>query len=129
MPCLDVFDLYHLYCHSKLRGAQARHSLRLGYFKEPGNAKAIAGYLARYFRDPLIVQIDAAETVSSLRARFVPGKDIGASGEHSTIVLATPPQAVAKPLHLEPQKPDCAGRKRSLWSRLVDSVRRLHAAT
>ena len=132
VPLLDLFDLYHLYSHSKFRGEgeKTQHSLRLGYFKEPGNAKAIAAYLARYFRHPLIVQIDATEVVSSLRARFLPGKDIGASGKHSTVVLATPPSCpVAKPADLAPQSPDRDGRDRSLWSRLLDSLRRWHAAT
>jgi hypothetical protein len=130
VPLLDLFDLYHLYSHSKFRGEETRHSLRLGYFKEPGNAKAIAAYLARYFRHPLIVQIDAAEVVSSLRARFLPGRDIGASGTHSTVVLATPPSSpAAKLADLAPQSPNCDGCKRSLWSRLVDSLRRPHAAT
>lgn len=130
VPCLDLFDLYHLYRHSNLRDAGTQHSLRLGYFKEPGNAKAIAAYLARYFRNPLILQIDATEIVSSLRARFSPEKDIGASGVHSTVVLATPPcPPAAKPADLARSSPDRDGHERSLWSRLLGSLRRLHAAT
>ena len=130
VPLLDLFDLYHLYSHRKVRGEETRHSLRLGYFKEPGNAKAIAAYLAPYFRHPLIVQIDAAEVVSSLRARFLPGKDIGASGKHSAVVLATPPSPpIAKPADPAPQSPNRDGREGSLWSRLLQSLRRLHAAT
>jgi len=130
VPLLDLFNLYHLYSHSKARGEETRHSLRLGYFKEPGNAKAIAAYLARYFRHPIIMQIDAAEVVSSLRGRFLPEKDIGASGRHSTVVLATSPAATAaKPADLAPGIPSRDGRERSLWSRLLDSLRRLHPAT
>jgi hypothetical protein len=128
VPRLDLFDLYHLYCHRDLRGAETRHLLRLGYFKEPGNAKAIAAYLARYFRHPLIVPIDAAEIISSLRARFLPGKDIGAAGEHSTVVLATPPSPPAVNFAgREPQNLNRDGRERSLWSRLLGSMCRLHA--
>ena len=129
VPRLDLFDLYHLYSHSKVRGEETRHSLRLGYFKEPGNAKAIAAYLARYFRHPLIVQIDATEIVSSLRTRFLPGKDVGASGTHSTVILATPPSLpIMKPADLPPQSPEPNGREGSVWSRLLDSLRRLQAA-
>jgi hypothetical protein len=130
VPLLDLFDLYHLYSHSKVRGEETWHSLRLGYFKEPGNAKAIAAYLAPYFRHPLIVQIDAAEVVSSLRARFLPGKDIGASEAHSTVELDTSPTfRVAKPADLTPQSPNRDRRDRSLWSRLMDSLRRVQTAT
>jgi hypothetical protein len=130
VPLLDLFNLYHLYCHSKAHDGETRHSLRLGYFKEPGNAKAIGAYLARYFRHPIIVQIDAAEVVSSLRARFLPEKDIGASGRHSTVVLATSPAApAAKPADPAPQSPNRDSREKSLWSRLRDSLRRLRAAT
>ena len=130
IPLLDLFDLYHLYSHSKVRGEETRHSLRLGYFKEPRNAKAIAAYLARYFRHPLIVQIDPTEVVSSLRARFLPGKDIGASGTHSAVVLATSPiSPVAKPADPTPQSHNRDRRDGSLWSRLMDSLRRVHAAT
>jgi hypothetical protein len=126
VPLLDLFDLYHLYSHIELRGEEKQHSLRLGYFKEPGNAKAIAAYLARYFRHPLIVQIDAAEVVASLRARFLPAKDIGASGRHSTVVLATSPACpAAKPADLASHRPNRDGRERSLWSRLLHSLRRL----
>lgn len=127
VPLLQLFDLYHLYCNSEPPDGPAKYSLRLGYFKEPGNAKAIAAYLAPYFRHPLVVQIDTAEIVSSLRARFLPGKDMGASAEHATVVLATPPplqtRRQAAVTTRSPNKDE-----RSFWSRLLDSLRRLHAA-
>ena len=129
VPRLDLFDLYHLYSHSKSRGEETRHSLRLGYFKEPANAKAIAAYLARYFRHPVIVQIEPLEIVSSLRARFLPGKDVGGSGTHSTVVLATSPaQPMAQAADPARRSPERHGRARALWSRLLESLR-LHAAT
>lgn len=125
VPKLDLFDLYHLYCSSTSRDGQAQHSLCLGYFKDPEHAKAIAGYLAPHFRRPLIIQISVAEIISSLRQKFVPAKDIGASGLHASVVLATPPPPPAR-VRVEAPKPS-PGRGsgvRSLWSRLLGSLYR-----
>jgi hypothetical protein len=128
VPQLDVFDLYHLYCDSKSEDGETRHSLRLGYFKEPGNASAIAAYLAPHFRHPLIVPIDAAEIVSSLRQKFLPQKDVGASGTHSTVVLATPsPVPAVKCREVARFSHDSYGR-RSFWSRILGFLRRSPAA-
>jgi hypothetical protein len=130
VPQLDLFDLYHLYCDNKSRHGETRHSLRLGYFKEPGTAKAIAGYLALYFRSPLVVQIDTAEIISSLRQKFLPRKDIGATGQHTAVVLAAPPPLPEKThAAATTQSPNCRVAARSLWSRLLEPMRRLHAAT
>jgi len=129
VPQLDVFELYHLYCHSESRDGDIRHSLRLGYFKEPGHAKAIASYLAPHFRHPLIAQIDAAEIISSLRRKFLPAKDIGASGQHAAVVLATPPPLPME-RHTEApiQAPNRSVGVRSYWSWLLSPLRRLHSA-
>jgi len=130
VPQLDLFDLYHLYCHSEPHGGETQHSLRLGYFKEPGNAKSIAAYLARYFRHPVIVQIGAAEIVSSLRGRFRAEKDVGASGIHSTVVLETPRAQPAANLRMVATQSTHRDEKQgSLWSRLLDSLRRPRPAT
>jgi hypothetical protein len=130
VPQLDLFDLYHLYCHSEPHGGEMRHSLRLGYFKEPGNAKSIAAYLARYFRHPAIVQIGPAEVVASLRGRFQAEKDVGASGIHSTVVLETPPSPPTANLRVMiTQSAHRDGKQGSFWSRLLDSLRRPRAAT
>jgi hypothetical protein len=123
VPQLEVFDLYHLYCASAAADGETRHALRLGYFKEPGHAKAIAAYLAPYFRHPLIVQIDASEIVSSLREKFLPRKDVGASGTHSTVVLATPePVPRLTKVATQSRYPDRRGS--SLWSRMLELLRR-----
>lgn len=130
VPQLDVFDLYHLYCDGKPAGGEMRHSLRLGYFKEPANAKAIAAYLAPHFRHPVIVPIDAAEIITSLRGKFLPQKDIGASGVHSTVVLSTPPPAQAvRPLEVPVRPSNRGDGGRSYWSRMLDLLRRSPATT
>jgi hypothetical protein len=130
VPQLDVFDLYHLYSDGKSAGTGIRHSLRLGYFKEPGNAKAIAAYLAPHFRHPVIVPIDAAEIISSLRRKFLPQKDIGASGVHSTVVLATPsPAPTARRIEVPTQSSSREEGGRSFWSRILVLLRRSPAAT
>lgn len=126
IPQLDLFELYHLYFHSEARNGLIRHSLRLGYFKEPGHAKAIAAYLAPHFRHPLIAQIDAAEIVSSLRQKFLPQKDIGASGQHAAVVLVTPPPLRTE-THTEApiQSANRSFDVRSRWSRLLNPFRRV----
>lgn len=130
VPQLDLFDLYHLYCSSKSRGGQVQHSLCLGYFKDPEHAKAVAGYLAPHFRHPLIIQIGVAEIISSLRQKFVPGKDIGASGQHAAVVLATPPPLPARVRVARPKPgPNHGLGVRSLWSRLLGSLYRSQAIT
>ena len=130
VPMLDLFDLYHLYCSSRSRDGRMQHSLCLGYFKDPGHAKAIASYLAPHFRHPLIIQIDVAEIISSLRQKFVPGKDIGASGLHAAVVLATPPPLPARARVETPNPaPHRSVGARSLWSRLLGSLYRSQALT
>jgi hypothetical protein len=123
VPQLEVFDLYHLYCVSAPDGGEMQHALRLGHFKEPGYAKAIAAYLAPYFRHPLIVPVSAAEIVSSLREKFLPQKDIGASGTHSTVVLATP-EPIARVSKVSTQSRHPAPSGNSLWSRMLELLRR-----
>jgi hypothetical protein len=128
VPQLDVFDLYHLYSNNKSENGETQHSLRLGYFKEPGNAQAIAAYLAPYFRHPVIVPIDAAEIVSSLRQKFLPQKDIGASGVHATVVLTAPAPAVRRP-KTATQLPKRDAGARPFLVRMLDLLRRSPAAT
>ena len=129
VPQLDLFDVYHLYCVRKAAGCEIQHSLRVGYFKEPGTAKAVATYLARYFSDPLVIQVDAAEIVSSLRAKFLPRKDIGATGQHAAVVLATPAAVTGqRPPKVTAPSADHGTAARSLWSRLLEPLRRLNEA-
>lgn len=130
VPQLDLFELYHLYCSKKSRDGEILHSLCLGYFKDPEHAKAIAAYLAPHFRHPLIVRIDVAEIIASLREKFLPGKDIGASGQHAAVVLATPPPVPPKArIEAPKQSPDRGLGARSVWSRLLGSLYRAQALT
>lgn len=130
VPQLDLFELYHLYCHSKFTDGKMRHSLRLGYFKEPEHARAIASYLAPHFRHPLIVQIEMTEIISSLRAKFLPRKDVGTSGQHAAIVLtAPPPLPTERPIEAPIQTPSRSTGTRSRWPRLLNPLSWLPAAT
>lgn len=127
VPQLDLFELYHLYRDSKSRDGEIRHSLRLGYFKDPAHAQAVAAYLAPHFRHPRIVQIDVAEIISSLRLKFLPGKDIGASGQHAAIVLSTPlpvPTEKHQEAPMLATNPDLNAQ--SLWAWLLKPLRRFH---
>jgi hypothetical protein len=130
VPQLDLFELYHLYRHSKFTDGKMRHSLRLGYFKEPGHARAIACYLAPHFRHPLIVQIEVPEIISSLREKFLPRKDVGTSGQHATIELTAPPP-LPTPSHAEApiQTRSRDTGTRSRWPALLNPLSWLHTAT
>jgi len=85
VPLLDIFDAYRLYSEIGHEGGRVRHALHLGYFKENGTAAAIAKYLAAYFEAPRVVQTVPSRSV---HLKFVPRKDIGATGSHSVIELA-----------------------------------------
>ncbi|SRR5579859_593998 len=84
VPLLDIFDAYRLYSEIGRDNGQVRHALYLGYFKERATAASVAGYLAAYFDAPRVVQTVPSR---SLHLKFVPLKDIGATGTHSVIEL------------------------------------------
>jgi|HubBroStandDraft_4_1064222.scaffolds.fasta_scaffold00413_11 hypothetical protein len=123
VPRLDIFDMYTLYCDVRLENGLMRHSLRLGFFKDPATAKVIARYLASYFEATQIVHLNTTEQTRSLRVKLAALKDIGDSGRHTVIELSEPEPAApqtrrAPPRPLaRPRAPDID--TRSLWSRLV----------
>ncbi|MGD0491997.1 MAG: hypothetical protein ABSC32_10635 [Steroidobacteraceae bacterium] len=98
VPSLDIFDVYHLYGEIGRENGRVRHALQLGYFKQSDTATSVANYLAAYFDAPRVVLTVPSR---SLHLKFVPLKDIGATGSHSVIELAgerpIPPPA-ASPL-------------------------------
>jgi hypothetical protein len=84
VPLLDIFDVYSLYGEIGRENGRVRHALHLGYFKQSGTASSVANYLAAYFDAPRVVHTVPSR---SLHLKFVPLKDIGATGAHSVIEL------------------------------------------
>jgi hypothetical protein len=70
VPRLDVFDLYRLYRDIRLQGAQALHTLRLGFFSEEHTAKRIARHLASHFDSPRVVHVHSSEMDRAARNGF-----------------------------------------------------------
>jgi hypothetical protein len=122
IPQLDIFDLYHLYCDVTHENGLPQHALRLGFFKEAGTAKAIARYLGSHFESPRVVEVGAAEIVQALRHRFVARKDIGASGQHAVIEIATPATPPSPAPSLVPPSKVEERSAPSLWSRLASKL-------
>ena len=123
VPRLDIFDLYTLYCDVRLENGLMRHSLRLGFFKDPATAKVIARYLASYFEATQVVHLNTTEQTRSLRVKLAALKDIGDSGRHTVIELSEPepaaPQTRRAPPRPLPRPRAPHVDTRSLWSRLV----------
>jgi hypothetical protein len=71
VPRLDLFDLYRLYRDIKLQGAQALHTLRVGFFNEEHMAKTIARHLSSHFDSPRVVHVEPAEMERAARNGFV----------------------------------------------------------
>ena len=90
VPNLDIFSEYRLYSVTGLEQHRVMHALRVGFFSSELAAEAVAGYLVAYFDSPVIKRVSIAErerfAVTGLAAR----KDVGASGVHAVIELATP---------------------------------------
>jgi hypothetical protein len=79
-PRLDLFDLYHLYCaDARQDNGAPGQALRLGFFKQPGTARTIARYLARYFDSPRVLPVDPPEIVRALHRKFEPLKHVAAA--------------------------------------------------
>ena len=130
IPQLDLFRVYHLYCDVKLRNGVSQYSLRLGLFKEPGTAKAIARYLARYFNAIRVMQIDATEIVCSLRDKFLAQRDVDASGQHAVNELSAPsPLPVETHAVVAKWCASSTNTARSMWARLLRPFHRLSVAT
>jgi hypothetical protein len=89
IPHLDIFDEYRLYSVAGLDQGRFVHALRLGFFTDEGAAQAVAGYLRCFFEEPSVKRVSVAERERFAERRVVARKDVGATGTHTIVELAT----------------------------------------
>jgi hypothetical protein len=121
VPCLDLFDLYFLYCSAAVEDGIIQNHLRLGYFSESRGADVLALYLAAYFESPQVVEVDPQAEERSMPCRFVPLKEVGNSGRLAAVEVTSPrpllPRAAVAAW--SPSEPEHRQAVRSIWSRLL----------
>jgi hypothetical protein len=87
LPHLDIFSLYRLYTVIGMDQGRLVHALRLGFFGEDTGARAVAGYLAAYYDEPLVKRVSVAERDRFADQRVEARKDVGATGRHLAIEI------------------------------------------
>ena len=90
VPSLGIFTEYRLYSVTGLEQDRVMHALRVGFFSSELAAEAVAGYLVAYFDSPVIKRVSIAERERFADTGLAARKDVGASGVHAVIELATP---------------------------------------
>jgi hypothetical protein len=90
VPMLGIFSEYRLYSVTGLEQDRLMHALRVGFFSSELAAEAVAGYLVTYFDSPVIKRVSIAERERFADSGLAARKDVGASGVHAVIELATP---------------------------------------
>jgi len=90
VPNLGIFSEYRLYSVTGLEQHRVMHALRVGFFSSELAAEAVAGYLVAYFDSPVIKRVSIAERERFADTGLAARKDVGSSGVHAVIELATP---------------------------------------
>ena len=90
VPDLGIFSEYRLYSVTGLEQDRVMHALRVGFFSSELAAEAVAGYLVAYFDSPVIKRVSIAERERFADTGLAARKDVGATGVHAVIELATP---------------------------------------
>ena len=90
VPNLGIFSEYRLYSVTGLEQDRVMHALRVGFFSSELAAEAVAGYLVAYFDSPVIKRVSIAERERFADTGLAARKDVGSSGVHAVIELATP---------------------------------------
>ena len=90
VPNLGIFSEYRLYSVTGLEQDRVMHALRVGFFSSELAAEAVAGYLVAYFDSPVIKRVSIAERERFADTGLAARKDVGVSGVHAVIELATP---------------------------------------
>jgi hypothetical protein len=125
VPNLGIFEEYRLYALAGLQEERVMHALRVGFFSSALAAEAVAGYLAAFFDSPCIKRVSVAERERFAESRVNALKDVGATGVHSVIELASPaPIARRAPAGTGGNRERRAREGASLWSRLTSTLKR-----
>jgi len=125
IPHLDIFEAYRLYAVIGLDQGKILHALRLGFFSDEISASAVTSYVKTHFDGASVKRVSVAERERFAESQVSARKDIGATGMHAIIEMASP-----KPVP-ETRLADLAGgsgqrpsEEKSLWSRLVSPLKR-----
>ncbi len=122
VPNLDIYNEYRLYVVTGLHGDRIMHALRLGFFSSERPAEAVAGYLRAFFDSPCLKRVSVAERERFAEMNVTARKDVGATGMHAVIELASPAPIPERHTPLgDSGKRDAP---RSVWSRLVSPLKR-----
>jgi hypothetical protein len=125
IPQLDIFDAFRLYSVIGLDGPKILHALRLGFFSDEISAQAVHGYLKAHFEAAAVKRVSIAERERFAESQVEARKDIGATGMHAIIEMASPtpvPETrLADLQNTENQRP---AEEKSIWSRLVSPLKR-----
>jgi hypothetical protein len=121
VPKLGIFSEYRLYSVTGLEQERVMHALRVGFFSSELAAEAVAGYLVAYFDSPVIKRVSVAERERFEDTGLAASKDVGASGVHAVIELATPAPLAERRVDAAPSDSSerAALEATSLWSRLL----------
>jgi hypothetical protein len=126
VPKLGIFTEYQLYSVTGLEQDRVIHALRVGFFSSELAAEAVAGYLVAYFDSPVIKRVSIAERERFADTGLAARKDVGASGVHAVIELATPAPLAERRVaerRVDAAPSDTSKRAAlettSLWSRLL----------
>jgi hypothetical protein len=113
VPNLDIFTLYTLYSVAGVDQGRATHALRLGFFGEEMAARAVANYLTTYYDKSVVKRVSAAERERFANQRLDARKDVGETGQHSTIEItsmrAAPKEQIARPVAVAAKPRQMAG--------------------
>ncbi|MGH8264485.1 MAG: hypothetical protein ACRET4_13480 [Steroidobacteraceae bacterium] len=124
IPQLDIFDAFRLYSVIGLDGPRILHALRLGFFSDEISAQAVHGYLKGHFGDAAVKRVSIAERERFAEHQVEARKDIGATGMHAVIEMASPtpvPETRLADLQSANQRPV---EEKSVWSRIVNPLKR-----
>lgn len=125
IPHLDIFEAYRLYSVIGLDQGKILHALRLGFFSDEISAQAVTGYIKTHFESASVKRVSVAERERFAERQVAARKDIGATGLHTIIEMASPtPVPETRLADLRASTGQDQPEEKSLWSRLVSPLKR-----
>lgn len=125
IPHLDIFEAYRLYAVIGLDQGKILHALRLGFFSDEISASAVTSYVKAHFEAATVKRVSVAERERFAESQVAARKDIGATGVHTIIEMASPkPVPETRLADLAGNSGDRRSEEKSIWSRLVSPLKR-----
>jgi Meckel syndrome type 1 protein len=125
IPQLDIFEAYRLYSVIGLDQNRIMHALRLGFFSDEISAQFVTTYVKAHFDNATVKRVSIAERERFAESNVEARKDIGATGMHAIIEMASPKPVPERSLaDLRAENGQSQPEEKSLWSRLVSPLKR-----